>query len=212
LFNIYNKNGLTYSIHIGVVRHLAISAKVLLIGDGSVGKTSLRDKYLSKKFTSNYLPTLGADFVSKKTLIKTNFGWKELKFQIWDLAGQPTFKQTRGMYYRGAVGVLFIFDVTSPESLYSIENWIEELVKNVISPQVALCIIGNKIDLRSDTSVTAEIAKRIIHGEIAQNYQLFGKDIEYLETSAKTGENVDRTFHALGEKILSSFRFRREIY
>jgi small GTP-binding protein len=186
---------------------LALSAKVLLIGDGSVGKTSLRNRYLKKQFATNYLPTLGADFVSKEALIKTNLGWKDLKFNIWDLAGQPTFKMIRGMYYRGAVGVLFVFDVNRPETLYSIENWIEELVKNVVSPQVALCIIGNKTDLRSDTSVTTELAKKIIHEDIAQNYQLFRNDIDYIETSAKTGENVDRAFHALGEKILGSRRY-----
>jgi small GTP-binding protein len=190
---------------------LVLSAKILLIGDGSVGKTSLRNQYLDKQFDTDYLPTLGADFVGKEALIKTNSGWKDLKFQIWDLAGQPSFKQVRGMYYRGAVGALFIFDVTRPETLYSIEKWIEELVKHVVFPEVSLCIIGNKTDLRSDTSVTAEIAKRIIREDLTQNYQIFSKDIEYLETSAKTGENVERAFQMLGKQILESMRYRRII-
>ncbi len=190
---------------------MAVSAKILLIGEGSVGKTSLRNRYLKKQFATEYLPTLGADFVSKETLIRTNSGWKDLKFQIWDLAGQSTYKQVRGMYYRGAVGILFVFDVTQPETLYSIENWIKELVKKITLPEVSICVIGNKNDLRSDTSVTTELAKRIINEKIAQNYKILTKDIEYLETSAKTGENVERAFQVLGEKILDSRRYRRII-
>ena len=115
------------------------------------------------------------------------------------------------MYYRGAVGILFVFDITQPETLYSIENWIEELVKKLTVPELSICIIGNKTDLRSDTSATTELAKSIIHKKIAQKYQIFTKDIEYLETSAKTGENVERAFHVLGEKILDSRRYRRII-
>ncbi len=192
-----------------IVQQLVLSAKILLIGEGAVGKTSLRNQYLNKTIDTDYLPTLGADFVGKEVVIKTNSGWKDLKFQIWDLAGQPTFKQIRAMYYRGAVGILFIFDVTRPETLFSIEKWVEELVKNVVIPEVSLCIIGNKTDLRTDTSVTTEIAKRIIDEDLTQNYQIFTNNIEYLETSAKTGENVERAFQALGEKILGSRRYRK---
>ncbi|MHA2073274.1 MAG: Rab family GTPase [Candidatus Hodarchaeales archaeon] len=181
---------------------MVISAKIILIGDSAVGKTTLRDKYMGKKFNSNYIPTLGADFVGKTALIKTNSGWKEINFQIWDLAGQPTFKQTRAMYYRGAYGALLLFDINSSESFHNLENWMEELTKNVKSSQIILCIIGNKIDLRSDSSITTKEAKKTIQENITQKYPLVNKDVIYVETSAKTGENVNRAFQALGEKIL----------
>lgn len=181
---------------------LAILGKIVLIGDGLVGKTTLRDRYLGRKFVSEYLPTLGSDFASKNVLIKTNLGWKEITFQIWDLAGQPSFKQIRTMYYRQAAGALVIFDVTLEESLYNLKKWLEELSKNVLRPKVALIILGNKIDIRSDVSISAETAKKFIAEDIAPKFSYLDDDIIYLETSAKTGENVDKAFHILGEKIL----------
>lgn len=185
---------------------MAIFGKVVLIGDGFVGKTTLRDRYLGRKFESEYLPTLGSDFASKNVLIKTNVGWKELTLQIWDLAGQPSFKHIRSMYYRQAAGALVLFDVTLEESLFNLERWLEELSKNVLTPKVAIVILGNKIDIRSDTSISTETAKKVIFEEIAPKFSYLDNDIVYLETSAKTGENVERTFHLLGEKILKISR------
>lgn len=179
-------------------------AKVVLIGDGFVGKTSLRDRYSSDKFTSEYLPTLGSDFIGKKVLIKTRLGWKEIYFQIWDLAGQPTYKQIRSMYYKRASGAILVFDVTIPESLYNLENWLEELAKNVLTPKVSICILGNKIDIRSETSVSMETAKETISKKINPKFKNLDRNMVYIETSAKTGENVERAFQALGEKILNT--------
>ncbi len=178
-------------------------AKVVLIGDGFVGKTSLRDRYSSDKFTSEYLPTLGSDFIGKKVLIKTRLGWKEIYFQIWDLAGQPTYKQIRSMYYKLASGAILVFDVTIPESLYNLENWLEELAINVQTPKVSICILGNKVDIRSETSVSRETAKELISTEINPKFRHLDSNIAYIETSAKTGENVERAFQTLGEKIIN---------
>ena len=102
--------------------------KVCLLGDGAVGKTALRERYLGKEFTSSYLMTIGADFAVQKTLVKD----KEVKFQIWDLAGQERFNSVRSLYYSGSHGALFVFDVTRPESYQNIINgWLPELKKHI---------------------------------------------------------------------------------
>ena len=104
---------------------MVILAKTILIGDGAVGKTSLKRKYIGKGFPSDYLPTLGSDFVIKKVQINSNSISREIKFQIWDIAGQPSFKQIRARYYNQAIGALLVFDVTRPDTLYNLEKWIE---------------------------------------------------------------------------------------
>jgi len=181
---------------------MALLAKVCLLGDGGVGKTTLRNKYLGKGFGTEYLPTLGSDFVSKQVTISTSKGNKDLKFQIWDLAGQPTFKQIRKRYYRRAVGCLVVFDITRPESLYNLENWLEELIQNSGSPQIIVIILGNKIDLRKKGSswISTDIAEQFI-SKLKLKFPDLKKMI-YLETSAKTGVNVNQAFHELGQGIL----------
>ena len=83
--------------------------KIILAGDGAVGKTSLREQYLGRGFTGQYLQTIGADFALKTDTV----AGENVKYQIWDLAGQPRFKTVRSVYYIGAVGALLVFDITS---------------------------------------------------------------------------------------------------
>ena len=181
---------------------MVLLAKVCLIGDGGVGKTTLRNNYLGKGFGTEYLPTLGSDFVSKQVTVSTSRGKKELKFQIWDLAGQPSFKQIRRMYYKRAVGCLVVFDITRPESLHNLENWLKELIQNSGSPQIVVIILGNKTDMREEAPswISTETAEQYIIELEAKFPDL--KEIIYLETSAKNGDNVNRAFHELGQRIL----------
>ena len=127
---------------------MALIAKICLIGDGKVGKTSLTNRYLGKGFTSEYLPTLGSNFLSKVTQINTESGSKEIRFQIWDLAGQPSFNQIRPLYYRGAIGALLVFDLTVPDSLKNLERWAKEFFANCGLPLIKLIVLGNKVDLK----------------------------------------------------------------
>ncbi|MFW9855299.1 MAG: Rab family GTPase [Candidatus Thorarchaeota archaeon] len=185
---------------------MALLAKVVLIGDGGVGKTSLRNDFIGKGFGTDYLPTLGSDFVSKIVYLETEGGTKELRFQIWDLAGQPSFKQIRTMYYRRAVGALLCFDVTNEGSLNNLKTWKEELIQHSGSDQIAVVVLGNKIDLRSteENTVSADFAEKFIREKLQAPE--FGK-VEYVETSALTGENVTKAFRTLAERIWSDFNF-----
>ncbi len=179
-----------------------VLVKVVLLGDAAVGKTSLRRRWMGEKFKGHYLMTIGADF-SVKT-IKVNFGGEPVffKFQVWDLAGQVRFQVVREGYYKGAHGAILIYDITNMESYQNTPNWIYEFWKNNGRGVTPFILVANKIDLRNQIPHT-------IRPEYGNNYaaQLsevtrpYGFEVPYLETSAKTGENVDQAFQLLGETI-----------
>jgi small GTP-binding protein len=177
--------------------------KVCLLGDGAVGKTALRERYLGKQFSSGYVMTIGADFAVKKTKIKTEDGEKEVKFQIWDLAGQPRFNSVRELYYKGSHGGLLVFDVTRRDSFTNLTAWIDELYKNSGRGTMPIAVLGNKVDLRDEAEdyVTSEDVREFLE-DLKKDYQC-SFDIPYLETSAKTGENVDVSFLILAQNIRS---------
>ncbi|MHA1451066.1 MAG: GTP-binding protein, partial [Candidatus Hodarchaeales archaeon] len=100
--------------------------KIALIGDGAVGKTALRERFIGREFKANYLMTIGADFATYKTTVDG----KEIKFQIWDLAGQQRFESVRTLYYRGTMGALMVYDVTRAETFQNTPKWIEECFKH----------------------------------------------------------------------------------
>ena len=176
--------------------------KIVLCGDGAVGKTALRERYLGKDFTSSYLMTIGADFAVQKTEVTG----KEVKFQIWDLAGQERFNSVRSLYYSGSHGALFVFDVTRIDSFQSlIDGWLPELQKHIRTGPVPIIILGNKIDLRNPddpTHVSLERGKKLAD-EMAKKINDNKTPVPYLETSAKTGENVAQAFRKLAELIIA---------
>jgi small GTP-binding protein len=175
--------------------------KICLLGDGAVGKTALRERYLGKQFSSGYVMTIGADFAVKKTQIATEEGKKNVKFQIWDLAGQPRFNSVRELYYKGSHGGLLVFDITRRDSFTNLTSWIEELYRNSGRGIMPITLLGNKVDLRNEVedSITPEEAQAYIE-EIKGQYDI-NFDVPYLETSAKTGENVDESFNTLAQTI-----------
>ena len=177
--------------------------KICLLGEGAVGKTAIRERYLSKKFTSNYLMTVGADFAVKELSVEYNGQVYQMKFQIWDLAGQPRFNSVREIYYKGAVGGLLVFDVTRPESFESLNGWLTEFFKNNDKGHVPIIVIGNKIDLRDQyaNALPPESGMQFV-----ENIKKVYPDIkaQYIETSAKTGENIEKAFNNLALAILES--------
>lgn len=175
--------------------------KVCLLGDGAVGKTALRERYLGKQFSSGYVMTIGADFAVKKTRIITEDGEKDVKFQIWDLAGQPRFNSVRELYYKGSHGGLLVFDITRRDSFTNLYAWIEELYKNSGRGKMPIAVLGNKVDLRDEAEdcVTREQVQEFIE-DLKKEYD-YSFDIPYLETSAKSGENVDESFMILAQNI-----------
>ncbi|MHA2297039.1 MAG: Rab family GTPase [Candidatus Hodarchaeales archaeon] len=177
--------------------------KMVLAGDGAVGKTSLRERYLGRGFKSQYLETIGADFALKTE----NLGKKTVKFQIWDLAGQQRFEAVRSVYYNGALGALLVFDLTRRDSFENLESWIAEIWQNNGKGIIPVVILGNKFDLCKKISGCIEEKEAIEFAAMLskKTQKEKGFKVKYLKTSAKTGLNVSEAFNTLGEVYFEDF-------
>ncbi len=179
--------------------------KICLIGDGAVGKTTLRHRFIGdREFSESYMMTIGADFALKEIAVNKI----PLTFQIWDLAGQPHFKSVRSVYYAGASAGVVVFDITRPRTFANSILWINELWKNSGKGAVPIILLGNKTDLREDSSLDSS---RFVNDEDARKFcKLFSLEtarykgflVPYLPTSAKTGLNVSKAFDYLGRILL----------
>ena len=163
--------------------------KILTIGDGGVGKTSILRRYVENKFLKHHLSTIGIDFLSKTLKIKD----KEIKLKIWDTAGQERYRQITSHIYKDADGIILVFDVTSEESFNQITDWMEQIKNNVSKEEVNLILIGNKCDL-ADRMVEKERGE-----EMAKNLK-----IKYFETSALTGQGINEAFEELAKQIFKN--------
>ncbi|MHA2274635.1 MAG: GTP-binding protein, partial [Candidatus Kariarchaeaceae archaeon] len=173
--------------------------KIVLAGDGAVGKTALRHRYLGEGFQSKYMMTIGADFALKEVTIDG----KAIKFQIWDLAGQQRFEVVRSVYYAGCLGALLLFDITRVDSFQNCSKWIKEIWTNNGKGTIPIVLLGNKSDLRdhADNPITSELAQRYAD-KLSEQTRPKGFHIRYLDTSAKTGLNVPEAFEELGRTYL----------
>lgn len=172
--------------------------KIVLLGDGAVGKTALRHRYLGEGFKQSYSMTIGADFAVKRVKLDN----EDIVAQIWDLAGQMRFQTVREVYYQGATGALLVFDISRAQTFEAIPQWINELLENNKSRIVPMVLIGNKSDLR-DTPEGKENSISYENGlEYAQNLSSWSQfEVPYIETSAKEGDNVEAAFHTLLRNI-----------
>eukprot|EP01080_Neovahlkampfia_damariscottae_P006425 gene6425-10433_t len=155
--------------------------KILFIGDTSVGKSSLLQRYTEHSFTCDYLPTIGVDFKIKNH----QHDGTEIKAQIWDTSGgRERFRTISSSYYRGAHGFILCFDTTNEESFQNCEHWSNEIEKYSTQDH-SIILVGTKCDLVNKRQVDED------------KIQLFAVEhgLQYFETSSKTGENVDGTIN-----------------
>ena len=161
--------------------------KVLLLGNSDVGKSSLLLRYVDSVWNDAFVPTIGVDF-KVKTL---NNNDKKIKMQIWDTAGQERFRTVVATYFRGAHGILLLYDVTNKDSFKNLENWLIEIEKNA-QEKVLKILIGNKCDLTDDREITTEEGKAFA----------LRNGMEFMETSAKMNTNVTEAFETLGKLMI----------
>lgn len=173
--------------------------KILIIGDSGVGKTSILRTYTEPHsiWDSSYVSTIGVDF-KVSTCIRND---KVVKLQIWDTAGQERFRAIVASYYRGAHGVILTYDINDVGSLKDVMNvWISE-VDRYASPDSVLILIGNKVDLEDNNAETVEETRNLAKRLVVESK---GRIIINLETSAKTGYNVETAFTSLVDKLLTN--------
>jgi len=169
--------------------------KILLVGDASVGKTSLIYRFINNKFLNSYSSTIGVDYQTK---IYDHKGYK-IKLQIWDTAGQERFHSITNNYFKGADGILFVYDITNINSFKGVKNWIKE--SEDYNNNIQKILLGNKCDLDDSREAKKEDV------EIFCNE----KKIDFFETSAKTNFNLDEAFKRMIELIFKNKETRKEL-
>ena len=164
----------------------AFKWKIIVIGDPSVGKTSLMLSYTQKKFRELYVPTVGVQ-VSRKIVEIDNI---ICSLNTWDIAGQQKFSNVRRLFYEGADAVVIVFDITEKQSFVNASNWYKDYLS--LNDREIGVLLGNKVDLEEQRVILGD------WGRILSNKMGF----QYFETSAKTGKNIESVFLYLAKILL----------
>lgn len=180
---------------------MALLIKIILIGDGGVGKTSLRRRFMGQSIETNYIETIGADLAIKNLKIEVNANVIPIQYQIWDLSGQYIFSGIRPLYYKGISGAIIVYDLTNRSSFDNVLNWLEEIRRKSEKNPIPLIILGNKNDTRNSVNTVIDTAEgELLAKKVGTIY--YESTIPYYETSAITGENVMPAFLKLADMIL----------
>lgn len=162
--------------------------KLLLIGDSGVGKTCVLFRFSDDAFNTTFISTIGIDFKIKTV----ELNGKKIKLQIWDTAGQERFHTITTSYYRGANGIMLVYDITNPKSFDNISKWLRNIEEHA-SEDVERMLLGNKCDMEEKRMISKERGEQISreHG------------IKFYETSAKNNINIEKAFITLATDILN---------
>ncbi|MFO7835936.1 MAG: Rab family GTPase [Candidatus Thorarchaeota archaeon] len=182
-----------YSVSNSPSQDFHVVRKVVMIGAGGSGKTALVNRFLTNRFTEQYIVTIGSQFAVKIVPVNDSSGnEKRVKLLIWDLAGQKRFDFIRNSYYRGAKGALLVFDTTRKSTFNVLDNWIAETEK-ALDESIPIIVLANKVDLDDQRTISSEVAREYV----------IKKDLAgYLETSALTGQNVEEAFEMLAKNVV----------
>ena len=172
--------------------------KVVLIGDGAVGKTNLRRRYMGEGFIAEYLNTVGADFA----YFSEQVGDDLYKWSIWDLAGQPKFSNVRPVFYAGAFGALLCFDSTRNETFKNLDLWVEELIRHTHTEGTPIVLVATKMDIYEEGKEGHVDFDEVLAYKQKLAERLDSRfDVEFIKTSSVTGMNVKEAFANLRKSI-----------
>ena len=183
--------------------------KLLAIGDSNSGKSALLLKYTDTKWNESFVPTIGVDFVTKIIIYNQKYflqkiknieiQGKSVKLQIWDTAGEERFKNIISSYYRGASGILLLYNITDRESFESLNSWLIDIEKNA-SKNICKILVGTNCDLEDERKVTYQEGK-----EFATK-----NGMKFIEVSVKNNINVNEAFDILLEDIWNNISNKKE--
>lgn len=177
--------------------------KVIILGDSGVGKTSLMNQYVHKRFSNQYKATIGADFLTKEVMIDD----KLVTLQIWDTAGQERFQSLGVAFYRGADSCVLVYDITDSKSFENLESWMDEFLVHAAprnSDTFPFVVLGNKADLGS--------SRRQVAASKAKSWCQSKGEIPHFETSAKEALNVEQAFHTIAKNALAQEGNQKPIF
>lgn len=166
-----------------------LEAKIVLLGDQNVGKSSIAQRFCKNLFTGQYVVTIGGAYLQQKMVLSNG---TVIKFHIWDTGGQERFRSMASLYYQDAAAAILTYDVTNEKTFESLNYWIDELKNKIDQDKIVLCLAGNKCDREgNDKKVQSSTAK-----QLADNNKMI-----FYETSAKTDVGIKELFQALAKKI-----------
>ncbi|MHA1214676.1 MAG: Rab family GTPase [Candidatus Hodarchaeales archaeon] len=169
-------------------------AKILLLGEFRVGKSSMVLRYVEDRFPGDYMATIGANFLVKTVTLKTSSGQTvKIGLQIWDIGGHARSSQVGRVFFQGVSGALLVYDLTRKDTLDKLPLWIDQLKK--YSPEARMYLVGNKNDLVEERQITFEDGKEA---------SLKLKMENFFETSAKTGNHIQETFEHMASYLVES--------
>ena len=161
--------------------------KIIVVGSSGVGKSAMVQNLITGSFREEEQPTIGVEFKPYTIQVEG----EDVKLQIWDTAGQERFKSVSKAYFRNALGGILVFDITNRDSFDDLVNWLNDM-RQLCAPNASILLIGNKVDLEDDRVIVESEAN-----SYAERYNL-----NYMETSAKSGKNIQEAFVRLGTEIV----------
>jgi len=164
-----------------------VRLKIVIIGDINVGKSCLMYRFADNVFTSGYITNVGVDFLSRTIEVNK----KKVKLELWDTAGHERFRTITSSFYKGAHGIIIVYDVTNIKSFNSVTKWIENIREHTNNPNIIL--IGNKLDAEN----------RVVSFDQGNSFAI-NNNIKFYETSAKNGDNVYDAFTSFTANIIES--------
>ena len=174
--------------------------KVLILGNSQVGKSSILNQFTEGSFSESMPPTLGIDYKISQITV----GDETIKLQIWDTAGQEKFKSITENFYKGAQGIILVFDLTDRDSFSNIRTWLKNVFEKA-GKNVVICLVGNKLDLldmytRDKDKYHDELEKSVRQEEVDQ--LLTEHSFHYLKASAKKNVNIKEAFNFIAAELL----------
>lgn len=199
-------------------------AKLVVIGDSATGKSSLTTRLCEGRFSNNHDVTIGVEFGSRivpvgppankdlgapaPSSVPNNVEQKKMKLSLWDTAGQETYKSITRSYFRGASGALLVFDITRRNSFDSVTQWLNDL-RTIAEEGIVVILVGNKLDLADHSTNLEGGNKRAVTQQEAEEWCKREGIMRYVETSAKSGEGVERAFLEVAERIYQNIEAGR---